>query len=107
MANTLTYNSTQLTVIGTEHTLRTETGNGQFQLTLDLQPMVLGDVMEVRIYKTINSVERVVWSIGYNHNQGEFIKEFPPIASTVSCRFTIKQTAGTVHTYAATVTQLG
>lgn len=107
MANTIVGSGTQACTIGTEHTLDTETTNGTFQLTVDMDPMVNGDVVEVRIYKTINSVERLVWSLGYNHLQGEVIKEFPPISSTVSCRFTIKQTAGTGRTFAWTLTALG
>jgi hypothetical protein len=99
---TINTSGSQLTVIGTEHTLATVVTNGIFQLEVDLGPMAAGDVTEIRVYgKTLSGgTERLIggpWVFVGAQSTPQV--ETDPIGSDQSWRPTIKQTAGTVRTY--------
>jgi hypothetical protein len=94
-------NGTQTAVIGTEHTLATDTTNKTYVLAVDCGALVGGatpDIVELRIY-TINlsaGTERLAY---YAHavggQQTELIKYSPPVPARISCKATLKQVQGT------------
>jgi len=95
-------NSTQTSVINTEHSLTTQTAVGFYQLSVNLTNMVNGDIVELRLKTktlTTDTAEEVYYTI-YSHDQGSCpISLSPPVPSLYSIEATLKQTAGTVHAY--------
>ena len=90
---------TQTCTVTTEHTLATITAAGTYVLSVNLNPMAAGDVMEIRAYVKVltGSTERVyiydVWADAQPTD--DQVKMTIPIPTLFSCKFTIKQTAGT------------
>lgn len=96
--------STQTTVIGTEHTLATDTTNKVYVLVVDTAAMVGGttpDLLELRVYTIAltSGTERLAYIATYAGPQTELIKYSPPVPADISFRATMKQTQGTVHAY--------
>lgn len=89
---------TQTAVIGTEHTLATDTTNATYYFEVDTNALALGDVLELRIYTMTLAAGtlRVTWKATYGPTV-EFIPiaASPPQPSDQSCRATLKQTVGT------------
>ena len=81
-----------LNVIGSETTLATDTNNGTFVLEADVSNMVLGDLLEIRIYTITLSGGSLIqaWKGTYQHVQINNHKISPPIASDQSIRCTVK-----------------
>lgn len=94
--------TTSALVVGTETTLATDTTNATFVPQVDTSNMVLGDVLEIRVYAiTLNGGALTqVWKGTYQHSQINPVKVAPPVASDQSYRVTLKQTAGTGRTFA-------
>jgi hypothetical protein len=93
--------TTAALTIGTETTLATDTSNGTFVLQVDTSNLVLGDLLEIRIY-TINlsgGTLTQTWKGTYQHTQINNEKISPPIASDQSIKCTLKQVAGTGRTF--------
>lgn len=93
--------TTAALVIGTETTLATDTNNGTFVLQVDTSNLVLGDLLEIRIY-TINLSGGTLtqsWKGTCQHAQINNEKISPFVASDQSFRGTLKQTAGTGRTF--------
>lgn len=90
---------TQTCVISTEHTLTTQTTAGTYVLSINLNPLAAGDVIEIRAYVKVRSTstERVyiydVWADAQPTD--DQVKMTIPIPTLHSCKFTLKQTAGT------------
>lgn len=82
---------------GTEDTLATLTGTKVYQLFVDLNDMVDGDVLVVRAkYKVLNGgTSRILYQAAYTHAQGEPIVCTVPIASDQEVVFSLIQSAGT------------
>jgi hypothetical protein len=91
---TLSDNGTtsSLNVASGETTLATDTNNGTFVFQIDLSNMVLGDLVEVRVYTITLSGGSLIqtWKGTYQHVQINNIKISPPIASDQSIKCTIK-----------------
>lgn len=98
MAWTLASSGTQTAVITTEHTLATDTNNATFQPFVRLNNMALGDIVELRIYTmtlTGGTLE-VAWKATYGPSlPAAIVSAGPMLASDISYRLTLKQTAGT------------
>lgn len=90
---------TQACTVSTEHTLATIVAAGTYVLAVNLNPMAAGDVVEVRAYVKVltGSVERVLYYDVWADAQptDDKVKLLVPIPTVFSCKFTIKQTAGT------------
>ena len=113
MAVTEKAGGTQLTVINTEHTLTTITDAGVFQLLVDLEPMVDGDELELRIDIEVRTggTPRTAFNATYAHEQGvdsqiSFSVPIPTVASA-DWIATLKQTAGSVRTFTWAVYEYG
>lgn len=93
--------TTSALTIGTETTLATDTNNGTFVLEVDTSNLVLGDLLEVRVYTITLSGGSLtqVWKGTYQHPQINNHKASPPIASDQSIKCTLKQVAGTGRTF--------
>lgn len=87
----------QTAVISTEHTLATSTAGYTFVLVVDTANLANGDAVELRIYTKCKSggTERLAYCRKYANAQEELIKYSPPVPADVSCKATLKQTAGT------------
>lgn len=87
----------QTCVISTEHTLATNTSGISVVLVLDLNALVNGDVVEVRLYTKCRSggTERVAYVRSFANAQAEPIKYSVPVPADISVKATLKQTAGT------------
>lgn len=98
---------TQTASIGTEHFISNPNQAGVFELHIDLVNMAAGDLLEVRIYKMVESggTARVVYLETFQGAQPAdgvvFISV--PISNSYtdsnSVRFSIKQTTGTGRSY--------
>lgn len=92
-------NGTQTCTVTTEHTLTTITTAGTYVLAINLNPAAAGDVFEIRAYVKVltGSTERVylydVWADAQPTD--DQVKMTIPIPTVYSCKFTLKQTAGT------------
>lgn len=92
---------TQTATISTEHTLATDTANHTYVLVVDTANMVLNDVLELRLYTKVLSggAERLAYSTVYSQVQGLPAVYSPPVPADISCKATLKQTAGTGRSY--------
>lgn len=97
MALTVIADGSQTATISTEHDLATDTANHTYVLVVDAAAMVLGDILELRLYTKVRSggTERLAYVISYQHVQGEPAKYSPPVPANIHLRATLKQTAGT------------
>lgn len=93
---------TQVAVIGTEHTLNTDTSNKNYVLVVDANAMAAGDILELRL-KTIAlaaGAERQAYYAVYSGAQSvDPIKYSIPVPADISCKATLKQTAGTGRSF--------
>jgi hypothetical protein len=102
-------NSTQLTVIDTEHALGSAiTTAGDYICGMDLTPLADGDEIELRVKIKAFSGESstLYWLRTYAHAQEELLIEFPPIGIVTELVYTLTQTAGSVRTFTWWVTKL-
>ena len=99
MALTQKASGTQTAIIDTEHTLTTITDAGVYQLLVDVNAMVDGDELELRIDIKVltGSTARTVFYATFAHDQGVDgnVIISPPIPSAFSIAFTLLQDAGT------------
>lgn len=102
MAWTSSSNGTQTSVIGTEQTLTTDTTNATYYFEVDISPLQLGDVLELRMYVMTLSggTLRLAWKESYGPlvpvNQ---VSASPPQPSDQSLRVTLLQVAGTPRSF--------
>jgi hypothetical protein len=94
---TLTTNGTQTAVIGTEHTLTTQTTNKFFTAYIDLTNMVSGDTVEIRVSLIIKAAgSHILYYLGtYSGAQTNPLVYIPSLPSDISWKLTLKQTTGT------------
>lgn len=87
----------QTAVIGTEHTLATDTSNRNYVLCVDLVNLVAGDTVELRIYTIARAAgaERQAYYDLFTGVQVSPMAYSVPIPANVSCKATLKQTVGT------------
>lgn len=103
MAVSVNTSGSQTATISTEHTLATVTTAGIFQLYVDVAALVAGDIVELRCYGKARSTdtERLLYgpiSIG-PIVPGQLLVPSPAVVSPHSCKFTLKQTAGTGRSF--------
>lgn len=93
--------SGSLTTDGTEQDFATITAAKVLSLVLDVNAMVDGDTIELRIYGKARSTdtERLIWFASFSNAQTDTLKESVPVPSPHSYRATIKRVAGTDRTY--------
>lgn len=99
---TLEASGTQAATISTEHTLSTLTGQKVYTLFVDCAAMLDGDETELRVYYTTLSAgtERLMYPpLVVRNAPSSMVKQSLPIPSDISCKFTLKQTAGTGRSY--------
>jgi hypothetical protein len=98
---------TQTATVGTEHTLRDETGNeGEiFDAVIDLGNMAAGDTTEIRLYvKALSSgTLRLLYYSPFSGVQSEPIVYVPALTVMKEWKLTLKQTAGTGRNYDWTI----
>lgn len=105
MALTLATSGTQTTTVTTEHTVANLEEAGTFVFEVDLNAMVAGDVVELRIKKrllTSGTVRGVLFMAYYGAQPADDLIKFSvPVTTTVtdtdSIAFTIKQTFGSTR----------
>lgn len=92
---------TQAATIGVEHTLDTETNVSTYVLVVDCNNMASGDTLELRAkVKTLTgSTERLAYIETLIDAQSEPVFISIPIPTAWSCKFTLKQTAGTGRSF--------
>lgn len=100
MSVAVVQSGSQTCTINTEHTLTTTIDTaGTYVLKLDLNALVSGDVLEVRIKSKCRAADtqRLGYYAVYANAQTELLKHsIPiPIAASESLDVSIKQTAGT------------
>lgn len=90
-------NGTQTATINTEHSLSTRTDGKTYVLLVDLNNMVAGDILELRIKVKVlsGSTARVYTLATYVGAQPEPNIISVPVPAVHSVEFTLKQTAGT------------
>lgn len=98
----------QTATLDTEHTLATITTPGIYQLQVDLNNMVLGDVLIVRSKLKVRSTgtTRLLTTSRYAHVPSELVAVTIPVVATNEVVFTIEQTDGTGRAYPWEVVQL-
>jgi len=108
MALSVAATGTQTAVISTEHTLSSRTDSKIYQLSLDTNNMVDGDIVEIKVKIKVlsGSTLATVYSGVYAHTQGQSVKYSIPVPSTHQVDFTLKQTAGTGRNFDFEVIQL-
>lgn len=87
----------QTATVNTEHTLTTDTTGGTRILAVNLSNMVIGDMVELKLYTKLRagSAEFVAYSVVFQHNQAEPNVYSVPVPANISIKPTLKQTAGT------------
>lgn len=92
---------TQSATISTEHTLTTQTGGGTFVLVVDMNALVGGDTVELRIYTKCLSggTERLAYYRLFANVQATPMKFSVPVPANISFKATLKQTAGTGRSF--------
>jgi hypothetical protein len=98
---------TQSATVGTEHTLDDVNVAGSFQLVVDPNAMLAGDVLELRVYQIVltGGTRRVVYFERFSGAQpvDDMIKNSLPVSNELtdsgSLRFTLKQAAGTSRNF--------
>jgi|SRR3990167_4281252 len=97
MATSHSDGSLTTTGSSTEDTIATITTSGSFVLGLDLNDMVLGDSIVVKVKLKVRSVgtTRLAYAATYKHVQSVPVVLTIPVASTNEIVFTVTQSAGT------------
>jgi hypothetical protein len=92
---------TQAATVGTEHTLATDTTNKTYVLAVDAGAMVNGDELELRLYTIVLSAgtERLAFYAKFPNVQASPQLYSPPVPADISCKATLKQTAGTGRSF--------
>jgi hypothetical protein len=88
---------TQSATVPTEHELDAWTASNVRVLAVELNNMVAGDIVELRIYMKdgVAGTDRVVWKATYANAQEINFAQSPPIATPFGGKATLNQTAGT------------
>lgn len=111
MAVTTAGTNTQAATVGTEHTLFDTSAAGSYQLDVDCDAMVAGDVVEIRVYKMVRAggTRRPYLFGSYRGLQPtddkvqSTIPVSTPLSDSGALRFTLKQTKGTSRNFPWTV----
>ena len=98
----------QTAIVGTEITIATITDDGSYTITFNGVNMVGGDKVTYRVYKQTEDAGtyELYQSGSYAHNQSANNRISLPVPSTIGCRFTLEQTAGTARDFPWLIEQL-
>jgi hypothetical protein len=107
MAIAVISSGTQAATVSTEHTLATSTTGKTYVLVVSLGTPVTGtafangDEIELRIYTKVlsGSTETLAYLAAYANLQSAPVKYSVPVPANISCKATLKQTAGTGRSY--------
>jgi hypothetical protein len=101
MAVTSVGSGSQACTLDTEHTLDTETTAGVYVLVVDLNPLVDGDTVILRLKTKAKSgsTSRLAYQTIYSNSQLEKNKYSPAIPIDTELICTIEQTDGTGRTF--------
>jgi hypothetical protein len=101
MPTSIASNTLTATAGGTEDDLATDTAGHTYVLKVDTAAMVLGDVIELRLYDKCLSggTERLAYVVVYQHVQGDPMKLSPPLPADIHIRATLKQISGSARTF--------
>lgn len=90
--------TTEWSLVNDSSTIAAETTDGVYQLFLDLNDMIAGDVVEVRLYEKVLSsgTQRLVELWTLSGAQSKPIWTLPAVILLHGWDFTIKATSGTV-----------
>ena len=96
MTIALVASGTQTASEGVEHTLATETDPVTYVLVVDTAEMVLGDVLELRLYTKCldGGTSRLAYIASYTHVQGQPNKYSVPVPADIELKATLKQVTG-------------
>lgn len=102
------FNGTQTAVVSTEHTLATDTTGQTYVFVVDCANLAMGDTVELRVYTKCLSggTERLAYLRSYSNTQGEPIKYSVPVPADISCKVTLKQTAGSARQFPWSLLQI-
>ena len=92
---------TQVTSVGTKHTLHSVADNGIYELLVDTSAMVNGDKLEVYIearYKSGGSLVQTHYAT-FAHLQADPGKVLVPVVAPYGAVFHLKQTAGYARSF--------
>jgi hypothetical protein len=92
---------TQTAVVGTDHTLVTDTTNKTYVLFVDTVNMAKGDIVEITIFtkgRTGNASQRA-YLASFQNAQSSPNKYSQPIPANVEIVCKLKQTAGTARNF--------
>lgn len=97
MTITVSSSGTQTATIDTEHSLATTSTAGIYQLMVDTNAMVNGDIVELVAKSNVLSggTERILFKQIYAHIQAEPIKMSIPVTVPQTSTWTLQQTDGT------------
>lgn len=94
--------TTSSLTIGTETQLGSNsTTNATYQTKVNTSNMANSDILEIRVYSQDISTGALVLAFKgtYGNVQSNVLKVTPPLASDISYKVTLKQTAGTGRTF--------
>ncbi len=107
MSVSVAASGSQAATVTTEHQLADTAATGVYQFVVDTQPMLAGDVLELRIYQmTLTSGTSRVLHFGVFYGAqvaDDYIKTSVPVTNpltdSTALRFSLKQTFGTSRTF--------
>jgi hypothetical protein len=101
MALTVSSSGTQSATLDTEHSLATTSTAGIYQLLVDTNAMVNGDITELVCKANVLNAgtERILFKQIYSHIQAEPIKISVPVSVPQTSTWTLQQTDGTGRSY--------
>lgn len=99
MSLAVSSSGTQTATITTEHDLATPTASGVYQLSVDLNALADGEVVELRVKKKVltGGTIRVAYQSSWTGvlPADDLIAESPPITAPFGCTVTLLQKNGT------------
>lgn len=95
------------TSVGSEHELASLSSAGVFVLAVDVNAMVNGDRVELRVYGKARTTdtERLTHVSVFEHAQARLLKQTEPYITDGYARFTLKQSSGSSHAFPWNVLQ--
>lgn len=101
MAVSVKTSGSQTATLTTEHDLATVTDAGIYVLAVDVNALVNGETVRLRIYGKARSsdTERLIYDATFSHAQSSPLKESVAIVSPHHMRATLRQDGGTGRAY--------
>lgn len=108
MALSTVASGSQTAVLGTDHTLTTQTTAASLVLLVNTVNLVNGEIVEVWVRTKVLTGDAVatVYYASYSHAQASPIKISPPVSTMFSIEAHLKQTGGTGRVFSWSLLQL-